>query len=844
MMGVRKLIGICPQHDVLFLSLTVSEHLHFYAALRGVPEAQLDRVVTQKIAQVGLTEKAAVRAGSLSGGMKRKLSLAISLVGDSKAVFLDEPTSGMDPYSRRSTWNTLQSEKDGRVMILTTHFMEEADLLGDRIGIMAEGKLHCCGSPLFLKRRFGQGYTLSITRNSSCVVKTLQDSVTRLVPGAVLTSAVGTEIMFKLPVQAVDSFPPLLKMLDEDRSLGVDQTGVSITTMEEVFCNIASESDTANQNAMLTDSGENASNNLHRTQRVRPVSKLETMSPTEVFLLHFKAMFLKRWQYGRRDHISIAFTTILPVGMLFAGLMLLKYGEVDGTFGNQPLRPLVMSQFHENCEDHNSCGTPNTRVPFLVTSDRWGEHPERTQEVASRLRAQRRLEPLPIEYDGALETGLQWKYGVQYQDGLPTCDTPPYRPRQDMSDWTDPRHRFFEDQPMIADPGVCLAFAEQIYDMGAGSDDTAGIVYGSLLFHDDLDQSKRDICHMPSEVFASNGVVSGGAVPDVTCTMSLQAPPGRTVQLKVTQSSFRSNTLSVYNSTSIDPSNLVAVLTSRNDLGRIISSSSSVLTLVESRKQRPESWSVYWTFVEACVDANENCAEVIDQVAAFGFDCDTRLADVNPDTIDYPPRDARTGEPIVLPRNPVTGRDFTEVELRQLAALYLPQLQEQFGGRTLAEYCPVSCVREVCADDVRFCWSENRCSSQTCTYTASAIDTATFLCSANELVNEARVGGCGVAQTPADFCTSSCFAAIGPWLAHCSDSSYDVLNEVYAQSAYNWVMLSAVFRIANAAQCDMGHLRSSDDAVESSRPVGVTLVYNRCASLPLSPLPLISPIQI
>ena len=829
MMGVRKLIGICPQHDVLFLTLTVSEHLRFYAALRGVPDSELDRVVTQKIAQVGLTEKTAVRAGSLSGGMKRKLSLAIALVGDSKAVFLDEPTSGMDPYSRRSTWNTLQSEKDGRVMILTTHFMEEADLLGDRIGIMAEGKLHCCGSPLFLKRRFGQGYTLSITRNSDCDVKKLQESVTHLVPGAVLTSAVGTEVMFKLPVQAVDSFQPLLKKLDEDRSLGVDQTGVSITTMEEVFCNIASESDIANQNAMLTDSGENASNNLHRTQRVTSGSKLETMSPTEVFLLHFKAMFLKRWQYGRRDHISIAFTTILPVGMLFAGLMLLKYGEVEGTFGNQPLRPLVMSQFHENCEQHNSCDTPNTRVPFLVTSDRWGEFPERTQEIASRLRAHRRLEPLPIDYDGTLETGLQWKYGVQYQDGLPTCDTPPYRPRQDMSDWTDPRHRFFEDQPKIADPGVCLAFTEQVYGMGAGSDDRSGIIYGSLLFHDNLDQSKRDICHMPSEVFASNGVVSGGGVPDVTCTMSLQALPGYTVQLKVTQSSFRSNTVSIYNSTSIEPSNLVAVLSSRSDLGRVISSSSSVLTLVESQKQRPESWSVYWTFVEACVDSNENCAEVIDQVAAFGFDCDTRLEDVNPDTIDYPPRDARTGEPIVLPRNPVTGQDFTEVELRQLAALYLPQLQEQFGDRTLAEYCPVSCVSEVCADDVRFCWSENRCGSETCTYTASAIDTTTFLCSANELVNEARMGGCRVAQTPADFCTSSCFAAIGPWLAHCSDNSYDVLNEIYAQSAYNWLMLSAILRVANAAQCDMRPLRSPDNIVESSRPVGVTLVYNSSA---------------
>ena len=831
MMGVRRLIGICPQHDVLFLTLTVSEHLYFYAALRGVPEAQQDAVVTQKIAQVGLTEKANVRAGSLSGGMKRKLSLAISLVGDSKAVFLDEPTSGMDPYSRRSTWNTLQSEKDGRVMILTTHFMEEADLLGDRIGIMAEGELRCCGSPLFLKRRFGQGYTLSITRNNSCVVKTLQDTVTRLIPGAVLTSAVGTEVMFKLPVEAVDSFPLLLKKLDEDSSLGVDQTGVSITTMEEVFCNIAAENDTANQDAMLTDSGENASNNLHRRPTQTASSKIEAMTPNQVFMLHFKAMFMKRWQYGKRDHVSIAFTTILPVCMLFAGLLLLKYGEVDGSFGNQPLRPLVLSQFNENCEETHSCDKPDTRVPFLVASDRHGEHPGRTTEVESRLQAQPWLEPMPVQYDDTLETGMQWLYGIQYEDGLPSCDTPAYRPRADMSDWTDPRHRFFAEQSKLPDPGVCLAFSEQVFGLGDGTDyKTTGVIYGSLLFHDVLQQSSRDICHMPSVVGAPNGVVSGGAVSGISCTMSLQAQPGMTVQVKVTESNLRSNSVSVYNSTSIDPENLVAVLSSRDDLGMVIASSSGVLTFVETVKhERPERWSVYWSSVAACVDADPSCSQVIDQIAAFGFDCDTRLDDVDPDTIEYPPIDARTGEPIVLPRNPVTGQDFTEAELRQLASLYLPQLRQQYGGRSLAEYCPVSCVEEVCGDR-HYCWSENRCGEtdiSACTFTASAINTAPFQCSANELVNEAAVGGCRVTQAQADFCSSTCFAAVGPWLAHCTDESYDVLNEVYADSVANWFTLSAVLRVANAAQCDTSNLHSPDD--ETPQPGGVTLIFNSTA---------------
>ena len=124
---------------------------------------------------MNLENKRHVQSQKLSGGMKRKLSVGIALVGNSKVthypkkieffgnfhlllsqvVLLDEPTSGMDPSARRSTWDLLIKEKTGRTLILSTHFMEEADLLGDRIAIMAEGQVQCCGSSLFLKKRYG-----------------------------------------------------------------------------------------------------------------------------------------------------------------------------------------------------------------------------------------------------------------------------------------------------------------------------------------------------------------------------------------------------------------------------------------------------------------------------------------------------------------------------------------------------------------------------------------------------------------------------------------------------------------------------------------------------------------
>ena len=555
------------------------------------------------------------------------------------------------------------------------------------------------------------------------------------------------------------------------------------------------------------------------------------MSPTEVFILHFKAMFLKRWLYGKRDHVSIAFTTILPVGMLFAGLLLLKYGEADGGFANQGLRPLVLSQFHEDCEETKSCEFPDSPVPFLVASDRWGEHPERTAEVLSRIQAQPFAAAEPVAYRGALETGMQWKYGIQYEDGLPTCDVPVYRPRADVQDWVDPRHRFFVDQEKIADPGVCLSFADEVFKLGDGTSDTAGQAvvgsqYGSLLFHDELQQSGRDICHMPSAVGTRNGLVTGGDVPAVSCTISLMAPAGLTVQLKVIASRLRSNSVSVYNSTTVAPENLVTVLTGRDGAGQVISSGTNVLTLVESETQGSsgETWSMYWSFVEACVDLNDACPEVIDQIAAFGFNCDTHLDEVDPDTIAFPPMDVRTGEPVPLPRNPITGRDFTEPEFRQLASLYLPQLQQQYVGRSLAEFCPVSCVETVCStqDPGRGCVTQNRCGASTCPSHASAITTAAFFCSANELVNEVALGGCAITQPVAGFCESSCFAAVGPWLAHCEGQGAAVLNEIYEQSFVNWVTISAVLRVANGAQCDVRSLQRQE--ANSAPPGGITVV--------------------
>lgn len=109
---------------------------------------------------MGLQASADVQCRYLSGGQKRRLNLAMALIGDPKVIFLDEPTSGVDPVSRRAIWQLLEARKGRHVIVLTTHYMDEADLLADRKAILSRGTLRCAGSSFFLKNRFGTGYHL------------------------------------------------------------------------------------------------------------------------------------------------------------------------------------------------------------------------------------------------------------------------------------------------------------------------------------------------------------------------------------------------------------------------------------------------------------------------------------------------------------------------------------------------------------------------------------------------------------------------------------------------------------------------------------------------------------
>jgi ATP-binding cassette subfamily A (ABC1) protein 3 len=118
------------------------------------------------------------------------------MIGNSKIIILDEPTSGMDTSSRRRLWEMLKENKNGRIVILTTHYMDEADILGDRIGIMAGGKVKCCGSSLFLKNRYGVGYNLVIAKTTRNPAPQIDDFIYQRIEGVKKLQEVSSEMTF------------------------------------------------------------------------------------------------------------------------------------------------------------------------------------------------------------------------------------------------------------------------------------------------------------------------------------------------------------------------------------------------------------------------------------------------------------------------------------------------------------------------------------------------------------------------------------------------------------------------------------------------------------------------
>ncbi|XP_005743441.1 cholesterol transporter ABCA5 isoform X2 [Pundamilia nyererei] len=240
---MKQLVGICPQFNIIFDVLTVEEHLRIFAAIKGIPRADIDAEVTKVLKDLDLEKIMTAQAKNLSGGQKRKLSVGIAILGDPKILLLDEPTAGMDPYSRHQVWSLLKSRRAGRVTVLSTHYMDEADILADRKAVISQGQLKCVGSSLYLKIKCGVGYHLRMSISEACDAENITSLVKQHVPKAKLSRQHEAELTFTLPFESMDTFPGLFSELDSQPRLGIVNYGVSMTTLEDVFLRLEAEAE-------------------------------------------------------------------------------------------------------------------------------------------------------------------------------------------------------------------------------------------------------------------------------------------------------------------------------------------------------------------------------------------------------------------------------------------------------------------------------------------------------------------------------------------------------------------------------------------------------------------------
>ncbi|KAJ4964535.1 hypothetical protein NE237_016384 [Protea cynaroides] len=233
-------MGVCPQHDLLWEMLTAREHLLFYGRLKNLTGKELTNAVEESLRSVNLFDGgiADKQAGKFSGGMKRRLSVAISVLGNPQVVYLDEPSTGLDPASKESLRKVIKHAKQGKAMILTTHSMEEAEALCDRIGIFVDGRLECIGNPNELKARYGGVYIFTVT-TSSAHEKEVEKLAHRLSPNTDKIYHISGTQKFELPKQDIRIAEVFRAIENAKKLFTIQAWGLTDTTLEDVFIKVA-----------------------------------------------------------------------------------------------------------------------------------------------------------------------------------------------------------------------------------------------------------------------------------------------------------------------------------------------------------------------------------------------------------------------------------------------------------------------------------------------------------------------------------------------------------------------------------------------------------------------------
>ena len=230
-------IGLCQQEDIFFEYLTISEHLKYMMEIKGIKsdKIQIDNLINK----IDLKGKKDSICKHLSGGEKRKLCIAMALIGNSQLVLLDEPTSGMDVMAKRALWDFLKEFKKDKIIIITTHSLDEAEYLGDRIGIMSSGHFICSGTSSYIKSKYQCGFNLNLLMNSSVFndnfKQQLYNQLLKYEPK--LEIKVSSKGLFSVNIQSDNNnIKEIFDIIEANKEeYGIEDYTVSSTSLEDVF---------------------------------------------------------------------------------------------------------------------------------------------------------------------------------------------------------------------------------------------------------------------------------------------------------------------------------------------------------------------------------------------------------------------------------------------------------------------------------------------------------------------------------------------------------------------------------------------------------------------------------
>ena len=290
-------IGLCSQEDIFFDFLTVDEHLKYMCEIKG-NKANMNEI-DDLLTRIELLDKKYSVCKTLSGGQKRKLCIALALIGNSQLILLDEPTSGMDVLAKRALWNFLKNYKNNKIIILTTHSLDEAEYLGDRIGIMSEGHFLCSGSSSYLKDKYPCGYNINLILNSKKFTKDIKHNFLSEIKEIYnnVQIKISSKSLLSISCETIDErTKDIFNYIERVKeNYGIIDYTIATTSLEDVFLKLNVNERTKNTEEVKLNEGleiQNDPHDLHNEVSSFSVQLCENIKRSLIPLWRSKSNFI------------------------------------------------------------------------------------------------------------------------------------------------------------------------------------------------------------------------------------------------------------------------------------------------------------------------------------------------------------------------------------------------------------------------------------------------------------------------------------------------------------------------------------------------------------------------